>query len=76
MCVALRETSVKTSYTCRPSCDRTEIYFLTPTNRKTCKYVCVSECLCVCVYLQKNIKAHTNLLYVETYTLSPWGKKL
>lgn len=48
VCVALRETSVKTSYTCSPSCDRTEMHFLTPANRKTVK------CLCVCVFAEKH----------------------
>lgn len=48
MCVALRETSVKTPYTCRPSCDSTEMYFLTPANRKTCK------CVCACVFAEKH----------------------
>lgn len=74
MCVVLRKTSVKTSYACRPSCDRTEIYFLTPTNYKTCKYMCVGVRVCVCVE-KKNINTHENLLYVQIHTLSPRGQR-
>lgn len=68
VCVALRETSVKASYACRPSRDRTEIYFLTPTNRKTCKRVYV----CVCLY--KHINTH-EIFYTHRHTHLVLGAK-
>lgn len=51
VCVSLRETSVKAPHACRPSRDRTKIYFLTPTNRKTCRSLCT--------YAHKHANTHT-----------------
>ena len=66
LCVSLRETSVKASYACRPSRDRTKIYFLIPPRQE--------RNAGVCVHVQKHTRMR-EILYVWKHTRLVLGAK-